>query len=297
MWGVNIACSHSGLAKMGIDNDIGNTALTGGQLADSKSLGDPGSRGNDDTFTPDWISQFKDLIHGVIIISGDSHLSVDAIHATVSCIFSVGFKPTLHEGLTLQGFGLRLLDGISQPAVKDFDTKPDPGQQTVRQGIILCGREHDVDLANTGQPFARPIWALDESFLSLRYLKQLVPEFNAFLEASVDPLHGLTADLVGARLMGRWKSDVTYYIKVRRRTCSPARQPGGWHGPCAAQRLLGVRPEQPGALPHPTVEIESATHPGDDGHHGVVSPAGVHDEPYTTQESYTDGRHRRITFL
>ena len=98
------------------------------------------------------------------------------------------------------------LDGISQPAVKDFDTKPDPGQQTVRQGIILCGREHDVDLANTGQPFARPIWALDESFLSLRYLKQLVPEFNAFLEASVDPLHGLTADLVGARLMGRWKS-------------------------------------------------------------------------------------------
>ncbi|PIL30378.1 hypothetical protein GSI_07563 [Ganoderma sinense ZZ0214-1] len=215
MWGVNIAFSHSGLVKLGMNDDIGDTAFTKGQLADSKSLGDPGASGKDDTFTPDWITQFKNPIHGVIIISGDSHLSVDAAHTTVSSIFNIGFQPTLHEALTLKGsirpgdqkghehFGF--LDGISQPAVKDFDTKPDPGQETVRQGVILCGRENDAD-ARTGKPFVRPAWALDGSFLTLRYLAQLVPEFNNFLKASEDPLHGLTADLIGARLMGRWKS-------------------------------------------------------------------------------------------
>ena len=63
------------------------------------------------------------------------------------------------------------LDGISQPAVKDFDTKPDPGQETVRQDVILCGRENDVD---TGiippNPFIRLAWALDGSSLTLPYL-------------------------------------------------------------------------------------------------------------------------------
>ena len=99
------------------------------------------------------------------------------------------------------------LDGISQPAVKDFDSKPDPGQETVRQGVILCGRENDVDVnVVPPKPFVRPPWALDGSFLTLRYLFQLVPEFTNFLKESADPLHGFTADLIGARGMGRWKS-------------------------------------------------------------------------------------------
>ena len=97
------------------------------------------------------------------------------------------------------------LDNISQPAVKDFDTKPNPGQETVRQGVILCGREGDV-VAGTTTPFTRPAWALDGSFLALRYFFQLVPEFDDFLKKSADPTKGLTSDLLGARLVGRWKS-------------------------------------------------------------------------------------------
>lgn len=95
------------------------------------------------------------------------------------------------------------LDGVSQPAVKGVDTKPNPGQETIPQGIILVGREGD------GTSAQRPSWALDGSFLAFRYLHQLVPEFDSFLEQNAlagAPSQKEGADLLGARLVGRWKS-------------------------------------------------------------------------------------------
>lgn len=101
------------------------------------------------------------------------------------------------------------MDGLSQPAVQGFDTKPNPGQETVPQGSILCGREGDV-VAGTTQVVPRPDWAVDGSFLALRYLFQLVPEFNTFLKNNPIRSTGLTPEqgsaLLGARLVGRWKS-------------------------------------------------------------------------------------------
>lgn len=94
------------------------------------------------------------------------------------------------------------LDGVSQPAVKGVDPKALPGQDFIRQGIVLCGREADtVD--------TRPSWALDGSFLSFRFLPQLVPEFDRFLKKN--PIPGVLppsfgSELLGARLVGRWKS-------------------------------------------------------------------------------------------
>lgn len=42
----------------------------------------------------------------------------------------------------MDSFGF--LDGVSQPAVSGVDSgKLLPGQEAVRQGIILCGREGD----------------------------------------------------------------------------------------------------------------------------------------------------------
>lgn len=101
------------------------------------------------------------------------------------------------------------MDGISQPAVQGVDTKPNPGQETVPQGIILLGRDGDAPTLN-GQSVTRPSWALDGSFLALRYLFQLVPEFNTFLKQNPITATGLSAEqgseLLGARLVGRWKS-------------------------------------------------------------------------------------------
>ena len=102
------------------------------------------------------------------------------------------------------------LDGISNPAVHDFDKHPFPGQETVPQGIILAGRDGDPHAAT------RPSWMLDGSFLSFRYLAQKVPEFNHFLSKNPITLPGLSweygSELLGARLVGRWKSGMSLII-------------------------------------------------------------------------------------
>lgn len=102
------------------------------------------------------------------------------------------------------GCSFGFLDGISDPAVQGVDTNPLPGQETIPQGKILLGRE--------GDPVNRLPWAVDGSFLVFRYLPQRVPEFNAFLKNNAIPISDpskppeLDMDLLGARLVGRWKS-------------------------------------------------------------------------------------------
>ena len=93
--------------------------------------------------------------------------------------------------------------------MQGFDTNPNPGQETVPQGAILCGRDGDV-VAGTTTTVVRPPWALDGSLIAFRYLFQLVPEFNTFLKNNPIKSVGLPPDqgseLLGARLVGRWKS-------------------------------------------------------------------------------------------
>jgi deferrochelatase/peroxidase EfeB len=117
------------------------------------------------------------------------------------------------------------LDGVSQPAVKAVDNSPDPGQETVEQGVFISGRELDLgvnDPANVFktpavpplEPVTRREWAKDGSFLAFRYLKQRVPEFNKFMKQNALPVPPTTdpkhpnptgADLLAARLVGRWE--------------------------------------------------------------------------------------------
>ncbi|KAI0648827.1 peroxidase TAP [Trametes meyenii] len=212
--GVNIAFSQAGLTKLGITDNIGDNAFVNGQFSDAQNLGDSGTTGTDG-FVPDWIPAFKNHknIHGVILISGDCDATIAITRLAVEAIFNFGaHNATLHEIITIKGtvrpgvesghehFGF--LDGISQPAVQGIDTNPNPGQETVPQGIIVCGRDGDT--------VTRPSWAIDGSFLALRYLFQLVPEFNGFLKANPITSTGLTpeagSELLGARLVGRWKS-------------------------------------------------------------------------------------------
>jgi Dyp-type peroxidase family len=96
------------------------------------------------------------------------------------------------------------MDGISQPGVQGFTQQPFPGQSVVPPGIILTGRDGDT--------VSRPAWAVDGSFLAFRKLQQLVPEYKQWLlnNAVQAPGKSLTrqqgADLLGARLIGRWPS-------------------------------------------------------------------------------------------
>jgi Dyp-type peroxidase family len=96
------------------------------------------------------------------------------------------------------------LDGISQPVVKGFTANEVPGPAPVPNGVILTGRDGDVN--------TRPSWALDGTFMAFRYFQQFVPEFNKYLlDNSVQNTNNnLTvqggADFLGARMFGRWKS-------------------------------------------------------------------------------------------
>lgn len=84
--------------------------------------------------------------------------------------------------------------------MKDQTAGPAP----VDPGIMLTGYTGDALQSK------RAAWATDGSFLAFRYLFQLVPEFNQFLEQNALSVPGLTRDqgrdLLGARIMGRWKS-------------------------------------------------------------------------------------------
>jgi len=218
MTGVNISFSQRGLLQLGIYDDLGDPAFKAGQFADAANLADDVTK---------WDPGFKNGVHGVILITGSSRGLIDAALNFVKDIFNVGTEDaTITEVKTLHGhprpgvenghehFGFD--DGVSQPAVQGIATPAQRGQETIDQGVILVGREGDNGILPPGKPaqgVTRPSWALDGSFFAFRYLKQLVPEFNNFLEANaldvpkpILPGDPSGADLLGARLVGRWKS-------------------------------------------------------------------------------------------
>ncbi|KAJ7698711.1 hypothetical protein B0H17DRAFT_1050506 [Mycena rosella] len=203
---LNIAFSQTGLLALGIKDSLGDTAFAGGQAADSGTLGDPG--------TKNWVPQFVGTsIHGVILLASDSVNNINtqlfniqaALGSSVKELYTLqaAARPGSEQGHEHFGF----LDGISNPAVQGFQS-PLPGQAVVPTGEIIVG-------AN-GDSVTRPSWAKDGSFLAFRQLKQLVPEFNKFLAENPIREPKLTAqqgsDLLGARMIGRWKSGAPVFL-------------------------------------------------------------------------------------
>ncbi|KAF8173681.1 peroxidase TAP [Pholiota molesta] len=225
--GVNIAFSHLGFVKLGIDDS--SLITTGGATEDEdpfligqredaiKNLGDPVKP--DNSGNPDWNTDFLQDLHGLILISGESHASIEKKKLEVDAIFGVGTpQSSIKEITTIRGdvrpgdeaahehFGF--LDGISNPVVNTFDTVINPGPAPVDPGVLITGHIGDP---SQGQ---RVPWTTDGSFLAFRYLFQLVPEFNQFLTKNplkkdgnnnpLTPEQG--SELLGARMVGRWKS-------------------------------------------------------------------------------------------
>ncbi|KAG9073782.1 hypothetical protein FRC06_011157 [Ceratobasidium sp. 370] len=204
---LNIAFSQQGLNALDITDDIGDAAFTAGQFHDAQNLGDDGTV-SDDGFDPHWESAFKGRIDGVLLAAGESwrtvnyvvKAAVDTLGRSIQVVYSLkgSVRPGDEKGR--EHFGWE--DGISNPAVEGVVT-PLPGQRPIPPGVILLGAERDP-VAN------RPSWAVDGSFLVFRQLSQLVPEFHDFLDNNpivlpgLDPKHG--SELLGARLVGRWKS-------------------------------------------------------------------------------------------
>ncbi|KAI0142742.1 Dyp-type peroxidase [Xylariaceae sp. FL1272] len=226
MHAVNIAFSQKGLDVLGIGSNgsIGDPIFENGMRADAGDLGDDLS---------DWDDAFNQDIHGVIIIAASCDRILQRTVDRIKGIFQVGHRDsTVEEVLELSGHtrpgaesgheqhtNFFINDGLSQPAVRDVDAGviSELNQDPIAQGVILLGRDGDNGDVTPGGPPApgitRPAWAVDGSFLAFRYLKQLVPEFDAFCEANAlkipfPPAPGdpTGAELLGARLVGRWKS-------------------------------------------------------------------------------------------
>ncbi|KDN45326.1 hypothetical protein RSAG8_04913, partial [Rhizoctonia solani AG-8 WAC10335] len=211
---LNIAFSKKGLDALGITDDLGDEPFAQGQLDDAKDLGDDGVT-EADGFHPSWETAFKHRVDGVFVIAGESWASVNAKTLEVLVAFTSSLRVVYRlKGSVRPGnqkghehFGWE--DGISNPAVEGIG-EPLPGQRVVPPGVILCGKTKD------SVP-SRPDWALEGSFLAFRQLEQLVPEFDKFLADNPIVLPGLTreqgSELLGARLVGRWKSGAPIQLR------------------------------------------------------------------------------------
>jgi len=217
--GTNIAFSHTGLHALGIDDAaLGDPLFSKGQLADASAgaagLSDPGpivGSGPTAGTNPAWDPDFKKQIDGCILITGESKQTIserlEVILTKLAGTFKIikevhgNVRPGAESGHEHFGFN----DGLSQPPIIGFN-KPNTGEQPTEPGLILIGETGDVPLSRV----TRPAWAKDSSFLVFRKLQQLVPEFNKFLAENPIPDKNLPpkqgSELLGARLVGRWKS-------------------------------------------------------------------------------------------
>jgi len=215
----NLAFSNSGLTKMGLDTTqlisatSGNNFINGQQSDAVSTLQDPTTTSSGKV-VPDWDAEFLEQIDGVFLLASDSTLTLTTLRASLEAIWLTSIKVIVTLDAAVrpgteaghEHFGFK--DGISNPAIDGFAAAGTyPGQLPVQPGVIVLGHTFD----NNGTPDTRTSQlAKDGSFLVFRKLKQLVPEFNAFLLKNGTGFDGLTpqqgADFLGARLVGRWKS-------------------------------------------------------------------------------------------
>ena len=89
---------------MGITDDIGDSLFKAGQLASAKNLNDRGTEKGDGKFDPSWEPAFKKVLHGVILITGDSHQTVQEVLSQIKKLFLIGqANSIIHEILSLTG--------------------------------------------------------------------------------------------------------------------------------------------------------------------------------------------------
>ncbi|KAG6844161.1 hypothetical protein H0H87_009369, partial [Tephrocybe sp. NHM501043] len=200
-----------------VRTDLGDAAFADGQYKDSEALGDPGTH-SEGQWKPDWGDGFPPSVHGVFIVTGFIPMklneTVDMLKRefgrSMEVIEMIKCDPMYSRDTEYDShFGYR--GGMSNPQVEwvTFGTARQrtmqyPGAPIIPLGHIVLGYEGDEGRGS------RPSWTRDGSFMVTRHLHTLVPEFEAFLREEGPrffphlPMQE-AADLLGARLFGRWK--------------------------------------------------------------------------------------------
>lgn len=225
--GLNLAFTNAGLTALG--QSIPVTEFADGMAARGATLADPAAS----TWT---ILRPEQEVHGVFLVAGGTEAEVDTVivdrlapagaNGWCEVLTEVGtVRPHPVEGHEHFGYA----DGVSQPAVRglvgpgrplDPTVGPDPDQAEPGRDLLwpgefvfgYPGQDGDADeFAERGDP-PQPETDLTRNgaFLVFRRLAQRVPEFALSVKmaaAQLDPTGTEpSADLLGAQLVGRWKS-------------------------------------------------------------------------------------------
>jgi Dyp-type peroxidase family len=204
--GFNLAFSNDGIQKLLPGAELGDASFKSGAKAQAPSLNDPADLST-------WLPPFVTApIDGVFFVTGGTEISVDAETALILDILggsiAASYDTKNDEAKTRPGaerghehFGWK--DGISQPGISGL-ASPFPGQDLLDPGRFVFGYPGEPPQPAAPAP-PRPSWMKNGSFMVFRRLRQLVPEFDKFVLDQAQAL-GMDPVLLGARMVGRWKS-------------------------------------------------------------------------------------------
>ena len=188
-------------------------------------------RGADDPATIDrlhdppasaWLKEFRsDRIDGIFLVTGPREALVNFHRAELLRLRGSSIKVVYCEmGTTrprgqrgFEHFGYR--DGISQPGIRGLTRRStsNPDQGLLGQDLIwpgefvfgYPGQDPNDAVKPGGPPHMGAPWLRNGSYMAFRRLEQKVPEFRKFVAERAARL-GMEPELLGARLVGRWKS-------------------------------------------------------------------------------------------
>jgi Dyp-type peroxidase family len=216
----NIVISAKGLGVLEAPElEAFEPAFKEGMRARGARLGDV-----DESASESWIAPFQQDIHAVAILAADEPQDIDRLHKeltrhtqahAVTEIGAIDGNVRSGEQQGHEHFGFK--DGASQPGVEGLTEEPKPGQTLIPAGEFIFGYPALADEEPpppppgayqpepAPAPKSFPAWASNGSMFVLRRLRQNVKGFNDFVEKTANEL-GLSQELVGAKLVGRYKS-------------------------------------------------------------------------------------------
>lgn len=171
-----------------------------------------------------WVAPFQQEIHAMAILASDDPNDLEEEHQHLrrhiaeSGVTELG----LVDGNTRtpepghEHFGFK--DGISQPAIAGVTSDAKPGEDVIAPGEFILGQPSPGEPAEPppvpagaysptpppAQP-APPDWTANGSYLVFRRLFQDVQGFKDFVTRT-SAENSMTEDLLGAKLVGRYKS-------------------------------------------------------------------------------------------
>jgi Dyp-type peroxidase family len=223
----NIALSAHGLQVIeapGLDSFP--EVFREGMAARASIIGDV-----DDSAPATWVPPFSQQtpVDAVVILAADSPFDLEASYGRLQQKLAQSgvsellphqdgdVRPDPNRGH--EHFGFK--DGISQPGIARLTQPSKHGQETIATGEFIIGYPDETGhisgeatpaptQGQAGYPTdpgtpALPSWTKDGSFVVFRRLRQNVGAFKDFLSAEAASAQ-VTADLLGAKLVGRWRS-------------------------------------------------------------------------------------------